>query len=88
MIFNPPSHRILIGLFLTVILFLTAQTFSFAAKKDQKKGYVMTEVELQSELMSFADRFASIITQALEDFETLNPRPQSRQVILSTWYIP
>ncbi len=43
----------------------------------------MTEVELQSELMSYADRFASIITQALEDFETLNPPPQARQVILS-----
>ena len=43
----------------------------------------MTEVELQSELMSYADRFASIITQALEDFETLNPKPQARQVILS-----
>jgi hypothetical protein len=43
----------------------------------------MTEVELQSELMSYADRFASIITQAMEDFETLNPTSQARQVILS-----
>ena len=43
----------------------------------------MTEVELQSELMSYADRFASIITQALEDFETFNPKPRTRQVILS-----
>ena len=33
--------------------------------------------------MSYADRFASIITQALEDYETLNPPPQARQVILS-----
>ena len=40
----------------------------------------MTEVELQSELMSYADRFASIITQALEDFETLNPKPQARKL--------
>ena len=81
--FNHPSHRILTVLSLTVILFLTTQSFSFAAKKDKKKGYVMTEVELQSELMSYADRFASIITQAMEDFETLNPKPQARQVILS-----
>jgi hypothetical protein len=66
-----------------LIFFLIAQTFSFAAKKDKKKNYVMTEVELQSELMSYADRFVSIITQALEDFETLNPKPQARQVILS-----
>jgi hypothetical protein len=59
---------------------LIAQTFSFAAKK---KDYVMTEVELQSELMSYADRFASIITQSFEDFDTLNPPPQARQFILS-----
>jgi hypothetical protein len=83
MISNHPSHRILTVLFLTLILFLTAQPFSFAAKKDKQKGFVMTEVELQSELMSYADRFASIITQALEDFETLNPTSQARQVILS-----
>ena len=78
MIFSHPSRRILIVLFLTVIFFLTTQTFSSAAKKDKQKGFVMTEVELQSELMSYADRFASIITQALEDFETLNPNPQAR----------
>ena len=81
--FNHRSYRLLIVLFLTLMFFFIAQTFSFAAKKDKKKGYVMTEVELQSELMSYADRFASIITQALEDFETLNPKPQARQVILS-----
>ena len=43
----------------------------------------MTEVELQSELMSYADRFASIITQSMEDFETSKPSPKARQVILS-----
>ena len=76
------SYRILTVFFLTLMLFLIVQTFSFAAK-DKKKGFVMTEVELQSELMSYADRFASIITQSLEDFETLTPTPQARQVILS-----
>ena len=81
--FKRTLHRILTLFFLTLMFFFIAQTFSFAAKKDKKKGYVMTEVELQSELMSYADRFASIITQALEDFETLNPKPQARQVILS-----
>ena len=80
MIFNHPSHRVLTVFFLTLMFLLIAQSFSFAAKK---KDYVMTEVELQSELMSYADRFASIITQALEDFETLNPKPQARQFILN-----
>ena len=79
MVINRRSHRVLTGFFLTLMFLLIAQAFSFAAKKD----YVMTEVELQSELMSYADRFVSIITQALEDFETLNPKPQARQFILS-----
>jgi len=83
MISNPPSQRILAVLFLTVMFFLMAQTYSQAAKKDKNKDYVMTEVELQSELMSYADRFVSIITQAMDDFETLNPKPQAHRVILS-----
>ena len=81
MIVNHKSHRVLIVFFLTLIFFLIAQTFSFAAK-DKKKGYVMTEVELQSELMSYADRFASIISQAFEDYDALKPGPQARQVLL------
>jgi hypothetical protein len=72
-------NRIFIAIISALTILLTVSAFSFAAKKD----YVMTEVELQSELMSYADRFASIITQALEDFETLNPNPQARQFILS-----
>ena len=73
-------NRIFIAIISALVILLTVPAFSLAAKK---KDYVMTEVELQSELMSYADRFASIITQALEDFETLNPKPQARQVILS-----
>jgi hypothetical protein len=42
----------------------------------------MTEVELQSELMSYADRFVSILAQAFEDFETLDPTPEARHAIL------
>ena len=83
MIFNHPPHRILTVFFLTLMFFLIAQTFSFAAKKDKKKDFVMTEVELQSELMSYADRFASIISQASKDYDTLKPKPQARQFILN-----
>ena len=83
MIFNHPSHRVLAVFFLTLMFSIIAQTLSFAAKKSPKKDYVVTEVELQSELMSYAARFASIISQAFEDFESLNPKPQARQFILS-----
>ena len=59
MISNPPSQRILAVLFLTVMFFLMAQTYSQAAKKDKNKDYVMTEVELQSELMSYCLLYTS-----------------------------
>jgi hypothetical protein len=82
MIFNLPSPRILTVIFLSVVFFLTAQTYSFAAKKDKQKEYVMTEIELQSELMSYADRFASIMAQSFEDFDALKPSPEARHFVL------
>jgi len=78
----PPSHRILIMFFLTLMFLLIAQTFSLAAKKDKQKDYVMTEIELQSELMSYADRFASIMAQSFEDFDALKPSPEARRFVL------
>jgi len=80
--FNYPAHRVLIVFLLTVMVFLTTQTFSFAAKKDKQKEYVMTEIELQSELMSYADRFASIMAQSFEDFDALKPSPEARRFVL------
>ena len=80
--FNYPAHRVLIVFLLTLVFFLTAQTFSLAAKKDKQKDYVMTEIELQSELMSYADRFASILAQSFEDFDALGPSPESRRFVL------
>ncbi|MBW1754215.1 MAG: hypothetical protein JRJ46_14205, partial [Deltaproteobacteria bacterium] len=54
-------YRIFFTVFLFQGIFLMVCTFGFAAKKDadKKNDYVMTEAALQSELMSYADRFAS-----------------------------
>ena len=82
MLSHIPSQRILAPILLTVMVFLTAQTYSFAAKKDKQKEYVMTEIELQSELMSYADRFASIMAQSFEDFDALKPSPEARRFVL------
>jgi len=82
MIFKHTSYRVLTILFLTLFFSGIAQTSGFA-KKGKKSDYVMTEAELQSDLMNYADRFGSIITQAFEDYETLTPPPQARQIILS-----
>jgi hypothetical protein len=81
--FNHLHNRLLIVIVLTFIFFLIAQSFSYAAKKGKKNGYVMTEVELQSELMSYADRFASIITQSFDDYEDLKPKPEAYRILLS-----
>ena len=70
-------------LLLILVFFFMSQSIGLAAKKDKKRGFVMTEIELQSELMSYADRFASIITQSFEDYENLKPTPQARQFVLS-----
>ena len=43
---------------------------------------IMTEAELQSQVMSYADRFASYILQSYEDFDVLAPPLEQRRVIL------
>ena len=49
------------------------------AKEDSQT--IMTEAELQSQMMSFADRFASLILQGLEDFDEQSPPLQQRRII-------
>ncbi len=73
-----------ICIFFICSFLLFMQTLGFAAKKDKdkQKSIVMTEIELQSQLMSYADRFASILAQAFEDFDALNPSPESRHFVL------
>jgi len=78
-------YRIFPSILLMVVVFLITNTLSFAKKSRgrAKDSYVMTEAELQSELMSFADRFVSIITQGFEDFEAAAPKLEARHFILS-----
>lgn len=48
--------------------------------KDDSQA-IMTEAELQSQMMSFADRFLSLILQGFEDFDELSPPLQQRRII-------
>jgi hypothetical protein len=89
---NQSAHRFFLSIFVLTAVILTADRFSFGAwySKTKKKGsYVMTQVELQSELMSFADRYATYIFQALRDYDA-NPgsaaerREFQRDTVLST----
>ena len=74
---NQSAHRVFLSIFVLTAVILTTDRFSFGAwySKTKKKGsYVMTQVELQSELMGFADRYASFIFQAFRNYDA-NPGP-------------
>lgn len=79
------KHRIFLANVLVFALIFTTHILCFAAKKKDKakdKKYIMTEIELQSELMSYADRFASILISAFEEFDASKPPPEIRHVIM------
>lgn len=64
-----------------VALLLSSGTLAAkgASKKDKKDEYAVTEAELQGDLMSYADRYASIAAQAIDDVEQLQPPPEVRR---------
>jgi hypothetical protein len=51
-------------------------------KDANEKTYAITEAQLQSHLMSFADRFASILDMSIAKFESFNPTGNSRYEVL------
>ena len=59
-----------------------AETKSNSEKKKQS-SHQMTEAELQSEVMSFADRFATILAQSSDDFEGRAPTFRARYIVLA-----
>ena len=75
---NHYVSRICLCLLLTLaIVSVTGTTVQGAAgekdKDAKEKTYVINEAQLQSHLMSFADRFASVLDMAIAKFESLNP---------------
>ena len=53
-----------------------------AGKKQKPDEYVVTEAELQLELMSYADRYAAVVAQVIDDVERLGPPPETRRAIV------
>ena len=51
-------------------------------KDAKEKTYAINEAQLQSHLMSFADRFASIMDMTIAKFESFNPTGNSRYEVL------
>ncbi|MBW1693243.1 MAG: OmpH family outer membrane protein [Deltaproteobacteria bacterium] len=72
-------------IFLTVsIVVLTTGTGNGAKGDKDKSISVITEAELQSHLMSFADRFTSIISTAAHKYDALSPPPESRLPVMGS----
>lgn len=70
------------GLIASFSLILITEA-GYAAKKDIKKdAFVMTEAELQSRVMGFADQFVAILGQALEDYHAQSPPSGNRRIIV------
>jgi len=78
-----PHHRTNRSLCLALVVAISlASTAGYAAKKKTPDTYVVTEAELQLELMSYADRYASVAAQALDDVERMGPPPETRRAVL------
>jgi hypothetical protein len=70
-----------IGLVLVAAVSVTC-TMVQAAKKPKPDAYVVTAAELQLELMSYADRYAAVVAQAIDDVERMDVPPEVRRAIL------
>ena len=77
------SYFRLLLIFLTFTV-LTAGTGNGAKDDKDKSASVITEAELQSHLMSFADRFTSIISTAAHKYDALSPPPESRLPVMGS----
>ena len=73
--------RILLALALGVAILMVSGV-GHTAKKPKADEYVVTEAELQLELMSYADRYAAVVVQAFEDVERRGPPPETRRALL------
>jgi hypothetical protein len=76
------NHRLVISLMACLAVLVIACATSEAAKKKDSQQYVLTSAELQLELMSYADRYAAVVAQAIDDVERMDVPPEVRRAIL------
>jgi hypothetical protein len=63
------------------LLFITDVGYS-VQKNKKNESFAITEVELQTRLMGFSDRFFTKLVQAFKDYDAKSPPPQNRRVVL------
>lgn len=81
-------NRCLILLLLCCLVVVLTGTAVYGAKerdKTQANEYRTTQIELQSELMSFSDSFAAILAQAVVDVEAQTSKPEIRLIVRSDY---
>jgi hypothetical protein len=70
---------------LIVVLGIDTGQSQAATKKGKRSkkqpAYVMTEAELQAQVMAFADRYVSIISAASLEYDAQSPSPDNRRII-------
>ena len=62
---------------IAAVLF-SASSDALAKKDNKKRSEQLTPIELQSKLMSFGDRFATIMDESYLKFDALNPTQEAR----------
>jgi hypothetical protein len=76
------TRRLFGAITVCVAVLVAACATSEAAKKKDSQQYVLTSAELQLELMSYADRYAAVVAQAIDDVERMDVPPEVRRAIL------
>ena len=83
--FKSLNRYFILGILVGSFLLSGGHLCHAATKKDRKAGKntpVMTVIELQSELMGYADRMESMLFQSFEDFDASEPDFKTRTFIL------
>ena len=81
------SYRFFILLLFTGLILSHVSNLCYAAaawkvSKKKKTTYVMTAVELQAEVMGFADRLESVLYQSFVNFDAAKPDVKTRNYVL------
>jgi hypothetical protein len=63
------------------VVLLTANCAHGQKSVKKQEEPVITEAELQSQVMGFADRFAAYISQGFEDYDVLDPPLENRRIV-------
>lgn len=75
------SFRIWLSLVTCCVFLLSTSCAGHSAEKNKTPRYAMTEADLQTELMGFADRFASYLFQGLHSYENVASMEGSRAIV-------